>query len=199
MGRKPKDIRAIIHKKVFTSGEVAKVLHVSQMTVIKWFNEDKLHGYRVPYSKDRRVTRDSLIQFIKENNLPIPELLGLQKRILVVDDDPGMRNAIEVIFEDQPDYKVDHASTGYEAGLMLARLEPDLLILDIMLTDMDARELVKRIRADVGLKHSKIIGISAFFKKSDADELREIGFNEFLPKPFTSSDLISLIQSLLDY
>ncbi|MDZ7814966.1 MAG: hypothetical protein U5N86_02885 [Planctomycetota bacterium] len=40
--------RNLYHKRVFTTGEVAKILHVSQMSVIKWFNDGRLDGYRVP-------------------------------------------------------------------------------------------------------------------------------------------------------
>ncbi len=197
MGRRPSDPESLLKKRVFTTGEAAKLLHVSQMSVIKWFNEGKLEGYRVPYSKDRRITRESLVRFVRENNLPFPEILALQKSVLVVDDDPSMRSAIEVIFEDMHDFVVEQASTGYEAGLKMARLEPDLVILDIMLSDMDARTLVKKIREDERLKHAKVLGISAFFKEEDKEELKEAGFDDFLPKPFTAKDLKEKVASLL--
>mgnify|MGYP006302983109 CR=1 FL=1 len=198
MGRQPIDERNLYHKRVFTTGEVAKILHVSQMSVIKWFNEGKLDGYRVPYSKDRRITRGSLLKFVKENELPLQEFETLQRSVLIVDNDVSVRNAIEVIFEDREEFNIDQASSGYEAGLKLGRMEPDVIVLDIMLSDMDARNLVKKIRADKTFKHSKILGISAYFKDADVEGLKKLGFDDFLAKPFTANELEKKVEQLLD-
>ena len=198
MGRQPIDERNLYHKRVFTTGEVAKILHVSQMSVIKWFNEGKLEGYRVPYSKDRRISRESLLKFIKVNSLPIDEFVSLQRNVLIVDDDASVRNAIELIFDDLEEYKIEQASSGYEAGLKLGRTDPDIIILDIMLSDMDSRNLVKKIRADKVLKHCKILGISAYFKDADVEGLKKLGFDEFISKPFTANSLKEKVFALLD-
>ncbi|MDZ7814967.1 MAG: response regulator [Planctomycetota bacterium] len=116
----------------------------------------------------------------------------------MVDDDVSVRNAIDVIFEDREEFKIDQASSGYEAGLKLGRMNPDVIVLDIMLSDMDARNLVKKIRADKTFKHSKILGISAYFKDADVEKLKKLGFDDFLPKPFTANELEKKIEVLLE-
>jgi excisionase family DNA binding protein len=63
-------------KKVFTIGQLARLLHVGPHTVRKWFDSGKLKGYRVPGSHDRRVPRDELIRFLKVNGMP---LCGLEE------------------------------------------------------------------------------------------------------------------------
>jgi uncharacterized protein (TIGR02996 family)/excisionase family DNA binding protein len=62
-------------KKVFTTGQVAKILQVGPRTVAKWFDSGKLKGYRIPGSNDRRIPREHLLRFIREQGLfaPPPE------------------------------------------------------------------------------------------------------------------------------
>jgi excisionase family DNA binding protein len=75
-------------KQVFTTGEAAEICKISQQTIIRCFDSGRLHGFRVPGSRFRRIPRDELIRFMRENNIPADRLEGSQKRILVVDDDP---------------------------------------------------------------------------------------------------------------
>ena len=60
-------------RKVFTTGQVAKICDVAPRTASKWFDSGKLAGYRIPLSNDRRVPRENLIRF-KENGMPLGEL-----------------------------------------------------------------------------------------------------------------------------
>lgn len=55
---------------VFTTGDVARICKVARRTVINWFDDGLLKGYRLPESKDRRVTRTELEQFIQRHGLP---------------------------------------------------------------------------------------------------------------------------------
>ncbi len=57
---------------VFSSGQVAKICHVAARTISKWIDAGRLHGYRIPGSQDRRVTRENLVRFLRENDMPLP-------------------------------------------------------------------------------------------------------------------------------
>src|SRR3981081_760824 len=61
-------------KKVFTTGQVAKICKVAPRTVSKWFDSGRLRGYRIPGSQDRRIPRERLIRFLKEHGMPLGEL-----------------------------------------------------------------------------------------------------------------------------
>ena len=63
-------------KLVLTTGEVAKICSVSQKTVIKWFDEGLIQGYKIPGTKDRRVSVPELVEFIKKNNIPLLPISG---------------------------------------------------------------------------------------------------------------------------
>jgi uncharacterized protein (TIGR02996 family)/excisionase family DNA binding protein len=56
-------------RKVFTTGQVAILLRVAPQTVSKWFDAGKLRGYRIPGSQDRRIPREHLIRFMRDNGL----------------------------------------------------------------------------------------------------------------------------------
>jgi excisionase family DNA binding protein len=61
-------------RRVFTTGQVAKICNVAPRTVGKWFDEGRLRGYRIPGSQDRRIPREHLIRFLKEYGMPLGEL-----------------------------------------------------------------------------------------------------------------------------
>jgi excisionase family DNA binding protein len=54
---------------VYTTGQVAELLQVAPRTVVKWFDSGRLPGYRVPGSADRRIPRESLLRFLRDNGL----------------------------------------------------------------------------------------------------------------------------------
>ena len=57
-------------KTVFTTGEAAEICKVSQQTIIRCFDSGRLKGFRVPGSRFRRIPRDALIAFMKDNGIP---------------------------------------------------------------------------------------------------------------------------------
>ncbi len=62
-------------KKIYTTGEVAKLLGININTVIKWFDDGKIQGFRLPGSRERRITHVALVAFMNENGIPM-DLLG---------------------------------------------------------------------------------------------------------------------------
>ena len=77
-------------KTVFTTGEAAKICKVSQQTIIRCFDSGQLKGFRVPGSRFRRIPRESLYVFMKENNIPTDALESGKHKILVVDDNQDL-------------------------------------------------------------------------------------------------------------
>jgi len=68
-------------KQAFTTGEVAKLLHVATGSVVRWVDSGKLEGYRIPGSRSRRVPRASLIHFCREHGLPLDGLEEAEEEI----------------------------------------------------------------------------------------------------------------------
>src|SRR5438309_1919812 len=81
-------------KTVFTTGEAAKICKVSQQTIIRCFDSGQLKGFRVPGSRFRRIPREALYRFMKENQIPTDALESGRRGALVVDDDPAVVDLI---------------------------------------------------------------------------------------------------------
>jgi len=62
------------HKSVFTTGEVADLLHVHQTTIIDWIDKKQLESYRTP-GGHRRIQRESLLKFLQDHSMPVPNIL----------------------------------------------------------------------------------------------------------------------------
>ena len=84
-------------KTVFTTGEAAKICKVSQQTIIRCFDSGQLKGFRVPGSRFRRIPREALYRFMKENGIPTDALESGRRRILIVDDDQAVVDLISEV------------------------------------------------------------------------------------------------------
>ena len=137
-------------KNVYTTGEVAQICRVSQQTVIRCFDSGRLKGFRVPGSRFRRIPRDALVQFMKENGIPLDNLESGKKRVLIVDDDQAIVDMLVELLERDGRFEVKTASTGYDAGLATHEFRPDLVILDFKLPDINGNVVCRTLRGNPG-------------------------------------------------
>ncbi|MCS7014536.1 MAG: response regulator [Gemmatales bacterium] len=180
-------------KQVFTTGEAAKICKVSQQTIIRCFDNGQLKGFRVPGSRFRRIPRDALYKFMKEHGIPTDALESGKRKILIVDDDPDLVDLITRVLEKDGRFEIRIARNGFDAGMMVKEYQPDLIVLDVMLPDINGREVCRRIRADSNLAEVKIICISGMVEQEKVQELKKAGANDFLHKPFEIEQLIERI------
>ena len=184
-------------KAIFTTGEVAEICKVSQQTVIRCFDSGRLHGYRVPGSRFRRIPRESLIQFMKENNIPLDQLEMGKRRVLVVDDDPAIVEMLVELLERDGRFEVQTATTGFDAGLKTKEFQPDVIVLDYMLPDINGSGVIKSIRSDPSVKDVRIIIVSGVVNREDVEALLECGADDFMQKPFSIEQLVKRITELV--
>ena len=184
-------------KQVFTTGEVAAICKVSQQTVIRCFDSGKLKGFRVPGSRFRRIPREALVAFMKENHIPLDQLDSGKKRVLVVDDDEAIVDMFSDLLGRDGRFEVRTASTGYEAGIITEQFRPDVLLLDFKLPDINGNAVCKTIRANPNYEHMKIIVISGVADPDEVAELQAAGADEFIRKPFDINSVIARMTELL--
>src|SRR5204863_9193981 len=123
-------------KTVFTTGEAAKICKVSQQTIIRCFDSGQLKGFRVPGSRFRRIPRDALYRFMKENGIPTDALESGRRRVLVVDDDPAVVELIAEVLNHDGRFETRSVNNGFGAGMLANQYHPELIILDVMLPDI---------------------------------------------------------------
>jgi excisionase family DNA binding protein len=185
-------------KTVFTTGEAAKICKVSQQTIIRCFDSGQLKGFRVPGSRFRRIPRDILYKFMKENGIPTDALESGRRKALVVDDDVELVELIRDVLESDGRFDVRVANNGFDAGMMVKEYKPDVLVLDVMLPDINGGEVCQRVRSDASLDDVKIICISGMVEADKIDDLKRAGANDFVQKPFEVESLVERICRLLD-
>ena len=177
-------------KTVFTTGEAAKICKVSQQTIIRCFDNGQLKGFRVPGSRFRRIPREALYKFMKDNGIPTDALESGKRKVLLVDDDAELVELMNKVLEEDGRFEVRIASNGFDAGMMVKEYRPDMIVLDVMLPDINGKEVCQRVRADTTLEDVRILCISGMIEEDKIQELRLAGADDFLHKPFDIEELI---------
>jgi excisionase family DNA binding protein len=185
-------------KTVFTTGEAAKICKVSQQTIIRCFDNGQLKGFRVPGSRFRRIPREALYKFMKDNGIPTDALESGKRKVLLVDDDPDLVDLINKSLEDDGRFEVRIAGNGFDAGMMVKEYRPDIIVLDVMLPDINGKEVCHRVRADNTLEDVRIICISGMIEEDKIQELKLSGADDFLHKPFMVEELIDRMCAQLE-
>ena len=185
-------------KTVFTTGEAAKICKVSQQTIIRCFDNGQLKGFRVPGSRFRRIPRDQLFHFMRDNGIPTDALESGKRKVLLVDDDAELVELMNKVLEEDGRFEVRIASNGFDAGMMVKEYRPDMIVLDVMLPDINGKEVCHRVRADSSLEDVRILCISGMIEEDKIQELKLSGADDFLHKPFDIEELIDRMCGLLE-
>ncbi|MFT7643134.1 MAG: two-component system OmpR family response regulator, partial [Pirellulaceae bacterium] len=167
-------------KTVFTTGEAAKICKVSQQTIIRCFDNGSLKGFRVPGSRFRRIPRDQLFAFMKENGIPTDALESGKRKVLIVDDDEELVELLVDVFERDGRFDIRSANNGFDAGMQVKEFRPDLVVLDVMLPDINGKEVCQRVRSDSTLETVKIICMSGMVEQDKIKDLLDAGANDFM-------------------
>ena len=185
-------------KTVFTTGEAAKNCKVSQQTIIRCFDSGQLKGFRVPGSRFRRIPREQLYIFMRDNGIPTDALESGKRKILIVDDDEELVELISDVLERDGRFEVRSVNNGFEAGMTVKEYRPDLMVLDVMLPDINGKEVCQIVRSDKTMDDVRIICISGMVEEDKVGELRAAGADDFMHKPFEVERLVERICQLLD-
>jgi DNA-binding response OmpR family regulator len=121
---------------------------------------------------------------------------GAGRQILVADDDPIVRRFLAALLSDAG-YEVTVAEDGEQALQKIREINPDMIILDLVMPYRDGFDVCREVRRNPGTENVPIIILS--MKDREADVLRcfEIGADEFIRKPFNALELLARIQKML--
>ena len=184
-------------KDLFTTGEAAEICRVSQQTIIRCFDAGRLDGFRVPGSRFRRIPRQNLIKFMKDNKIPLDSIDSGKRKVLIVDDDAEIVELIVEVLERDGRFEVKTASSGYEAGMATQRFRPELILLDYMLPDVNGNVVCQTIRRNPEFENIKIIIVSGVVKEDEIAQLLKSGAEDFIRKPFNITELTDKITAVL--
>jgi two-component system, OmpR family, phosphate regulon response regulator PhoB len=117
-------------------------------------------------------------------------------RILVVEDEPDLRELLQTALE-SAGYESATAGTGREGLRLLREQQPDLLVLDLMLPDMDGTDICRVLRSEPAIAHTAVFVVSAKNDLLDRIDAFQQGADDYLVKPFSFRELLLRIQALL--
>ena len=178
----------------YTTGEIARLCQVTKRTVIQWIDGGKLKGYRIPGSRHRRVSAESLREFTKHHGIPSYEG-PVRRRVLVVDDD---RDLVELLHDALRDrYDVVSAGTALEAASRLPVFQPDVILLDIRLPDLSGLQVCRHFQSYKQARNAAILAMSAYGSEIDPAEVRRSGADGFLPKPLKLTELLRRLDAMV--
>jgi two-component system KDP operon response regulator KdpE len=116
-----------------------------------------------------------------------------QRKILVVDDEPGLRELVRINLEHEG-YGVMQAGNGVECLAIVRQTQPDLVILDVMMPEMDGWETCKQLREFTSVP---VLMLTARVQSSDVVTGLDSGADDYLVKPFNMDELMARIRALL--
>ncbi|MCA3014047.1 MAG: response regulator [Myxococcaceae bacterium] len=121
--------------------------------------------------------------------------MGSPFRILVVEDEPVIRELVRSLLSDS-DVEVECAGTGAE-GLKLARTQRfDLILLDVVLPQLDGITVCRMLKADAATSGVPLHMLTAKAKKSDVEVAMKAGADGYIHKPFRGAELMDLVAAL---
>lgn len=120
-----------------------------------------------------------------------------QKRLLVVDDEPGFVHMLRTGLE-KAGYEVVTALSGQAAVAQARETDPDLVILDIAMPGMTGWEVLERIEADPATAGVPVIMLTALSAEADVIRGLEEGAIDYITKPFDLHHLLSVVRMILD-
>ncbi|SEA47595.1 two-component system, chemotaxis family, response regulator CheY [Desulfuromusa kysingii] len=121
-----------------------------------------------------------------------------QRKVLVVDDSPTMRQFIVLALKRLPDLSVDEADNGVAALKQLSSKKYDLLLTDVNMPIMDGLKLVSLIRNDVVNADLPVVVITTEGSEMTRERALQSGASEFVTKPLQTARLIEVVRRLLD-
>ncbi len=123
----------------------------------------------------------------------IDQMTAAGTLVLIVDDEKDLRSLLDFNLK-QAGYRTVHAATGSEALARVASHQPDLILLDLNLPDLQGTEVCRRLKSDPTTRDIPVIMLTARSAESDRITGFELGAEDYVPKPFSVRELILRIE-----
>jgi len=118
-------------------------------------------------------------------------------RILIIDDDAGLRGALLAILVGNPRYTVQAATDRHDGLARIGTFRPHLVLLDLRMPGLDGADLCRAVKADPATRATRILAMSALPEDEARERMLAAGADAFLAKPFTLPQLEAEVARLL--
>ena len=118
-------------------------------------------------------------------------------RILLVDDEPDIREVVDVSLGLDPEFRTRACASGADALVMAARWSPSLILLDVMMPLMDGPTTLANLRNNPGTAHIPVLFLTARTQSAEIEQYISLGVQGVLSKPFDPMTLAALVRRYL--
>jgi CheY-like chemotaxis protein len=147
-------------------------------------------------SSDLPVTHNPYIPEAEVLMDPEAEQRRSEKYVLIVEDEPDNREIMKTVVEDLLEFRALLASDGEEAIELASRLQPVVVLMDLMMPVLDGFEAITRLKSNKRTAHIPVVAVTALGRPADRQRAIEAGADDYLSKPF---DLDILAETLGRY
>ncbi len=184
-----------ITNNVLTTGEVAAICKVSARTVSKWIDCGRLQGYKIPGSRDRRVTHEALEHFMRKHRLPVTELTAItgQGSLLIVDANAATAQILHDVMVQETKREVFVVNGVFEAGVLCERSRPSAIVVDCNIGVSEAAGLTAWLRSEK--RSTRVVATCETLGSSDETILIGAGVGAIVRKPCTVRAILSALQN----
>lgn len=182
-------------KRNLTTGDIAKLCGVNFRTVIRWIQRGHLKAFQLPGRGDNRVQLQDFLQFLRDNNMPIPdELLPPGRKVLLVESDDKTAKALERSLA-KAGFQTAIASDGFAAGAQAAGFGPAVIVVDPKVSGLGGVEVVRSLRNNTQTATTRIVIVSDM-SQSDLEACVEAGADAAFRKPAKAAEITSKVEEL---
>lgn len=125
-----------------------------------------------------------------------PDRKRAPERILIADDEPNILISLEYLMK-REGYEVHVARDGQEALDLLQRVQPRLVLLDVMMPNRNGFEVCQALRADEALKDTLVLMLTAKGRDTDIAKGLGVGADAYMTKPFSTRELVVKVREML--
>ncbi len=181
-------------KKTFTTGQLAKILEVTDETIRNWIKKGIINVIKLPSGRNQ-IPIEMVKNLMKQYSIPEDRLFNSPRmKVLLADLDDAARLLFKKYFEGKQEYMIDSVRNTLELGLNINKFKPDVLLVDINFNE-NMFEMLSIIQKD-GDFEGIVIGLIPFDSDDDLSDKLEI-FDNTLEKPYTFEDLKECIETTL--
>ncbi len=179
-------------KNYLKPSEAAELLRVEPGTIRAWAQSGRLRATTTPGGHRRFAWRD-IVAFAREHNMSLAMPTDGVLRVLVVDDDPQIRELLRRLIESVGNTEVQLAEDGFSAGRQLAGFRPHIILLDIFMPGINGLELCRSLKSDPATADIRVIAMTGAADSEAVRLIVDCGAERCLTKPVGRSALFEAL------
>ncbi len=185
-----------MNTRILSIPKAAEICNLNRVTLWKYVKSGELKASQTPGGQ-YRIHRRDLERFMRGKGMyPFGTYAPEVNRILIADDDPGVRALITRILG-LHGYVSETAHDGFQTGIKVMSFKPGLILLDLFIPGMNGFEICKQIKNDPDTAHITVLAITGYDTEDNRSRILKAGADGYLAKPIEEKKMMAEIKKVL--